>query len=155
MILSKTTPTCSLLFFEMTIFRNSIPSVKEIYCPCAGFHPPVGFVAWARDGSVSVSGARVGHCCARGVEPPTASLAYQARVYRGCPARTHPCDTPSRVMVCQSANSVRVAFRLVRVVLCWCHLAEKLCRQVLSHSHSPSAEPLAVVRPTSSTRHCG
>ena len=101
----------------------------------AGFHPPVGFVAWARDGSVSVSGARVGHCCARGVEPPTASLAYQARVYRGCPAGTHPCDTPSRVMVCQSANSVRVAFRVVRVVLCWCHLAEKLCRQVLSHSH--------------------
>ena len=32
MILSKTTPTCSLLFFEMTIFRNSIPSGTEFYC---------------------------------------------------------------------------------------------------------------------------
>ena len=29
MILSKTTPTCSPLFFEMTIFRNSIPSGTE------------------------------------------------------------------------------------------------------------------------------
>ena len=29
MILSKTTPTCSLLFFEMTIFRNSILSGTE------------------------------------------------------------------------------------------------------------------------------
>ena len=33
MILSKTTPTCSLLFFEMTIFRNSILSGTEFYCP--------------------------------------------------------------------------------------------------------------------------
>ena len=65
--------------------------------------------------------------CAREVEPPTASLAYQARVYRGCPAGTHPCDTPSRVMVRQSANSVRVAFRLVRVVSRRCSLVEKLC----------------------------
>ena len=32
MILSKTTPTCSLLFFEMTIFMNSIPSGTEFYC---------------------------------------------------------------------------------------------------------------------------
>ena len=32
MILSKTTPTCSLLFFEMTIFRNSILSGTEFYC---------------------------------------------------------------------------------------------------------------------------
>ena len=31
MILSKTTPTCSLLFFEMTIFRNSILNVLELY----------------------------------------------------------------------------------------------------------------------------
>ena len=31
MILSKTLPTCSLLFFEMTIFRNSILSGKEFY----------------------------------------------------------------------------------------------------------------------------
>ena len=30
MILSKTTPTCSLMFFEMTIFRNSILSGTEI-----------------------------------------------------------------------------------------------------------------------------
>ena len=60
------------------------------------------------------------------VEPPTASLAYQARVYRGCPAGTHPCDTPSRVMVCQSANSVRVAVRVVKVVSCWCRFVEKL-----------------------------
>ena len=33
MILSKTIPTCSLLFFEMTIFRNSILSGTEFYCP--------------------------------------------------------------------------------------------------------------------------
>ena len=33
MILSRTTPTCSLLFFEMTIFRNSILSGTEFYCP--------------------------------------------------------------------------------------------------------------------------
>ena len=33
MILSKTTPTYSLLFFEMTIFRNSILSGTEYYCP--------------------------------------------------------------------------------------------------------------------------
>ena len=33
MILSKTTPTCSLLFFEMTIFRNYILSGTEFYCP--------------------------------------------------------------------------------------------------------------------------
>ena len=33
MILSKITPTCSLLFFEMTIFRNSILSGTEFYCP--------------------------------------------------------------------------------------------------------------------------
>ena len=33
MILSKTTPTCSLLFFEMTIFRNSILSGAEFYYP--------------------------------------------------------------------------------------------------------------------------
>ena len=32
-IQSKTTPTCSPLFFEMTIFRNVIPSGTEIYCP--------------------------------------------------------------------------------------------------------------------------
>ena len=32
MFLSKTTPTNSLLFFEMTIFRNSILSGKEFYC---------------------------------------------------------------------------------------------------------------------------
>ena len=32
MILSKITPTCSLLFFEMTIFRNSILSGTEFYC---------------------------------------------------------------------------------------------------------------------------
>ena len=31
-ILSKTIPTCSLLFFEMTIFRNSILSGTEFYC---------------------------------------------------------------------------------------------------------------------------
>ena len=31
MILSKTTPTCSLLFFEMMIFRKSIPSGTEFY----------------------------------------------------------------------------------------------------------------------------
>ena len=31
MILSKTTPTCSPLFFEMTIFRNSIPTGTEFY----------------------------------------------------------------------------------------------------------------------------
>ena len=29
MILSKTTPTCSLLFFELTIFRNSTQSGTE------------------------------------------------------------------------------------------------------------------------------
>ena len=28
----ETTPTCSLLFFEMTIFRNSILSGTEYYC---------------------------------------------------------------------------------------------------------------------------
>ena len=33
MILSKTTPTYSLSFYEMTIFRNSIPSGTEFYCP--------------------------------------------------------------------------------------------------------------------------
>ena len=33
MILSKTIPTYSLLFFEMTIFRNSILSGTEFYCP--------------------------------------------------------------------------------------------------------------------------
>ena len=33
MILSKTTPTYSLLFFETTIFRNSIQSGTEFYCP--------------------------------------------------------------------------------------------------------------------------
>ena len=33
MILSKTTPTCSLLFLEMTIFRNSIQSGTEFHCP--------------------------------------------------------------------------------------------------------------------------
>ena len=33
MILSKTTPTWSLLFYEMTIFRNSIQSGTENYCP--------------------------------------------------------------------------------------------------------------------------
>ena len=33
MILSKTAPTCSLSFFETTIFRNSILSGTEIYCP--------------------------------------------------------------------------------------------------------------------------
>ena len=32
MILSKTTPTCSPLFFEMIIFRNSILSGTEYYC---------------------------------------------------------------------------------------------------------------------------
>ena len=32
MILSKTTPTCSLSVFEMTIFRNSILSGTEYYC---------------------------------------------------------------------------------------------------------------------------
>ena len=32
MILSKTTPTCSPLLFEMTIFRNSILSGTEYYC---------------------------------------------------------------------------------------------------------------------------
>ena len=32
MILSKTTQTCSLLFFEMTIFRNSILSGTEFFC---------------------------------------------------------------------------------------------------------------------------
>ena len=32
MILSRTTPTCSPLFFEMTIFRNSILSGTEYYC---------------------------------------------------------------------------------------------------------------------------
>ena len=32
MILSKTIPTCSPLFFEMTIFRNSILSGTEYYC---------------------------------------------------------------------------------------------------------------------------
>ena len=31
-VLSKTTPTCSLLCFEMTIFRNSILSGTEYYC---------------------------------------------------------------------------------------------------------------------------
>ena len=31
-VLSKTTPTCSLLLFEMTIFRNSIRSGTEYYC---------------------------------------------------------------------------------------------------------------------------
>ena len=31
-VLSKTTPTCSLLLFEMTIFRNSILSGTEYYC---------------------------------------------------------------------------------------------------------------------------
>ena len=30
MILSRTTPTCSPLFFEMTIFRNSILSGRSI-----------------------------------------------------------------------------------------------------------------------------
>ena len=29
----QTTPTCSLLFYEMTIFRNSILSGTEYYCP--------------------------------------------------------------------------------------------------------------------------
>ena len=33
MILSKTTPTCSLLVYEMMIFRNSIRSGTEFYCP--------------------------------------------------------------------------------------------------------------------------
>ena len=33
MILSRTTPTCSPLFFEMTIFRNSFLSGTESYCP--------------------------------------------------------------------------------------------------------------------------
>ena len=33
MMLSKTTPTCSLSVFEMTIFRNSILSGTEFYCP--------------------------------------------------------------------------------------------------------------------------
>ena len=32
MMLSKTTQRCSLLFFEMTIFRNSILSGTEFYC---------------------------------------------------------------------------------------------------------------------------
>ena len=32
MILSKTTPTCSLLVFELMIFRNSIRSGMEYYC---------------------------------------------------------------------------------------------------------------------------
>ena len=32
MILSKTMPTCSLLFFEMMIFRNSILSGTEFCC---------------------------------------------------------------------------------------------------------------------------
>ena len=31
-VLSKTTPTCSLLLFEMTIYRNSIQSGMEYYC---------------------------------------------------------------------------------------------------------------------------
>ena len=31
-VLSKTIPTCSLMFFEMTIFRNSILSGTEFYC---------------------------------------------------------------------------------------------------------------------------
>ena len=31
-ILSRTTPTCSLSVFEMTIFRNSIQSGTEFYC---------------------------------------------------------------------------------------------------------------------------
>ena len=34
------------------------------------------------------------------------SPASWARVYRGCPARTQPCDTSSRAMIHQSANSV-------------------------------------------------
>ena len=34
MILSKTTPTYSLLFYAMTIFRNSILSGTEFYCLC-------------------------------------------------------------------------------------------------------------------------
>ena len=33
MIPSKTTPTCSLLFFEMMMFRNSILSGTDFYCP--------------------------------------------------------------------------------------------------------------------------
>ena len=33
MIVSKTTPTYSLSFYEMTIFRNSILSGTEYYCP--------------------------------------------------------------------------------------------------------------------------
>ena len=33
MILSRIMPTCSLLFFEMTIFRNSIQSGTEFCCP--------------------------------------------------------------------------------------------------------------------------
>ena len=37
-VLSKTTPTCSPLFFEMTIFRNSILSGTEYYCPWRKSH---------------------------------------------------------------------------------------------------------------------
>ena len=39
MILSKNRPTCSLLFFEMTIFRNSILSGTEFYCPMTKIPP--------------------------------------------------------------------------------------------------------------------
>ena len=38
MVLSKTTPTYSLLFFEMTIFRNSILSGTEFYYPWRKSH---------------------------------------------------------------------------------------------------------------------
>ena len=36
--------------------------------------------------------------CVLLVEPPTASLPKQTRVYRGCHAGTHPCDATSRMV---------------------------------------------------------
>ena len=116
----------AVLSKDCTSSKNLVSTAGLVLADCTvcGCLP----VPWICSCRLRYHAGRVGlrHCRARGVEPPTASLAYQARVYRGCPAGTHPCDTPSRVIVCQSANSVRVAFRVVRVVLCWCRLVEKL-----------------------------
>ena len=52
-----------------------------------------------------------------GFGPSTASLANQAPVYCGCPARTHGCDLVSRVRLDQSANPVVLWLGLVSRVV--------------------------------------
>ena len=61
------------------------------------------------------------------IGPPTASSPQGARVYRECPARTHPCATESRMTLQQSANPVRAVgvcsyIQVSKLMLCIEHI---------------------------------